>query len=351
MSKFLSARAEKEENFRNLQTVIQHIGTGLISYNQSGDVEFINNAAKRILQLNSLKNISSLKPNHKNLYEKLLKIKAGDKNVVKINIDNDLLQLFIYATEFKMRNQDFKLIALQNIQNELEEQEMMAWQKLIKVLTHEIMNSITPISSLSATLNKMLPELKKDNKHINSELFEDISSAVTTISKRSEGLLHFVDKYRSLTKIPKPNFQVISIYSLFNRIKSLMKNEFINQNINCQFMVIPESLELTADPELIEQVLLNLIYNSMDGLTNNVEKEISISAGLSNIGKIELRVKDNGQGISDEIKEQIFVPFYSTKKNGSGIGLSLARQIMHLHGGDIRVHSIKNVETTFSLIF
>ena len=223
--RFQKTRSEKEEHYRYLQTVIQHIGIGLISYNQEGNVEIFNNAAKKILKVSSLHNIEQLNSVSKDLGSSLFNIRNGEKKTIKIADENELIQLMVNAIEFKLRDQLFTLISLQNIQSELEEKEMDAWQKLIRVLTHEIMNSVTPISSLAGTMNSLLSN-NGNKENLSKEDISDIKTAVGTIQKRSEGLLHFVDDYRSLTRIPKPDFEIFKIQTLFSRIQNLMKNDF-----------------------------------------------------------------------------------------------------------------------------
>lgn len=348
--RFQATRKEKEENLRYLYAVIQHVGIGLFSFNNAGKIEFINNAAKKILNISSLNNISALNQVNKTLAEKISELKSGDKVIVKYAEDNELVQLMVYASSFKLKDQMFTIVSLQNIQSELEEQEMDAWQKLIRVLTHEIMNSITPISSLAATSNKLLSDISSSTlKGIDS--LDDIISANNTILKRSEGLMHFVNNYRNLTKIPRPVFQIIQIEKLFDRIETLLKNELSEKRISLQCNVEPLSLELTADPNLIEQVLINLIVNSTQALEGTENACINLHASLDEKGKILIRVSDNGYGIPEDMQEKIFIPFFSTKKNGSGIGLSLSRQIIRSHGGTIRVNSVPGKETVFSLRF
>ncbi|MEO8398588.1 MAG: ATP-binding protein [Ignavibacteriaceae bacterium] len=351
ISEFQKTRNEKEEHYRYLQTVTQHVGVGLLSFDQDGKVEFINNAAKKILKIPYLTHIENLNSVSKNLGNILFSINAGEKRTVKIVDENELIQLIVYATDFKLRDKRYTLISLQNIQSELEEKEMEAWQKLIRVLTHEIMNSVTPISSLSSTVHQILSNGNLESKNINEETVKDIRSAVNTIHKRSEGLLHFVDEYRSLTRIPKPNFEIFQIKNLFERIEKLIEVQLKNDSINFKKNIEPESLEITADPELIEQVLLNLLINSIHSLSNRRNPLIKLSSGLDERGKIFIKVSDNGPGISEDLQEKIFIPFFSTKKNGSGIGLSLSRQIMRSHGGSIRVTSTPNSETNFTLKF
>jgi two-component system, NtrC family, nitrogen regulation sensor histidine kinase NtrY len=351
IEKFRNTRSEKEENLRYLQTVMQHVGIGLISYNQFGDVEYINNAAKKTLKVPYVKNILSLNKRNGDLGNRLMQLKAGDKVTAKIIDNDDIIQLIIYTTEFKMRNQRYRLAAIQNIQSELEEQEMEAWQKLIRVLTHEIMNSITPISSLSATVNSILETSENKKFTLAEESVEDIIKAVNTIHKRSEGLIHFVNNYRNLTKIPKPNFEIISIVGLFENVEKLMEQKLSENKINFSSFVEPRTLELTADSEQIEQVLINLIINSIQSLSNTPDPEISMNAQLDDRGKIVIRVIDNGPGIPEDIIEKIFIPFFSTKQEGSGIGLSFSRQIIRAHGGNMRVSSKPGKETVFTLRF
>ncbi|OGU54229.1 MAG: histidine kinase [Ignavibacteria bacterium RBG_13_36_8] len=349
--KFQNTRSEKEEHYRYLQTVMQHVGVGLISFDQNGKVEFINNAAKKILRVQHLANLEGLNKISVELKDKLLILKSGERATIKITDDNELLQLVINATEFKLRNQLYKLVSLQNIQSELEEKEMEAWQKLIRVLTHEIMNSVTPISSLSATVNNILSDCFSSTSKPDEDSIKDISNAVNSIHKRSEGLIHFVDNYRNLTKIPKPNFQIFPVKNLFERIEKLMQHDLRTKKIKFSSSIDPVSLELTADPEMIEQVLINLIINAMNALETINQPEIYLVSFIDQRGKVVIRVIDNGPGIPEEVLEKIFIPFFSTKKDGSGIGLSISRQILRAHGGSIRVNSIPNKETVFTLRF
>ena len=350
MDEFRKTRNEKEEQYRFLQTVLRHIDIGLLSFDQSGKLEFINNSARKILGITKGKGILNIINLPEEFRNKLIDIKPNHRAPVKIYTESDIIHLIVYATEFKMRDQLYKLVSIQNIQSELEEKELESWQKLIKVLTHEIMNSVTPISSLASTVNNMLgnsghePELEK-------EQISDIKEAIKTIEKRSVGLIDFVESYRNLTKIPKPNFEIIPIQQLFNRLGKLLKNDIEKCGIDFSKNINPESLEITADPSQIEQILINMTLNSIHALDGCKDKKIKISGELNTLGKVVIKVIDNGPGIPEEIQEKIFIPFFSTKKDGSGIGLSLARQIMRVHGGNIRVTSNPYNETVFSLIF
>lgn len=346
MEEFKRIRAEKEEHANFLQTIIQHINLGLISYQSTGKVELINNAAKKLLQISSLSDISSLAVSNKPLFEKLHTIAAGEKALVKFTGNNELTQLVLFAAEFKRQDRMYKLVSIQNIQREMEDNEMEAWQKLISVLTHEIMNSITPVSSLSQTLENLLQESASGTENL-----EDIKTGVSAIRRRSEGLIEFVNNYRKLTRIPIPDFSIVKVADLFSQIQKLMEPMLCKKNIIFRCFTDPASLEITADPRLIEQVLINLIANSEDALKDAINPEIVLNAEMGIKGQILIKISDNGAGIIESVQEKIFIPFFTTKKNGSGIGLSLARQIMRQHRGSISVFSRPGELTVFTLSF
>jgi nitrogen fixation/metabolism regulation signal transduction histidine kinase len=353
MDKVRQTRSEKEEHYRYLQTIVRHVGIGLLAFKADGSVDLINTAAKRMLKVARLKNIQSLSSFSPSLMDTLFSLKAGEKALVKIP-DQDL-ELALHAAEFRLKDQKYVLVSLQNIQSELQEKEMEAWQTLIRVLTHEIMNSMTPITSMAATIIDLLSSIKeKSGENIDAETIIDIADALKTIHKRSLGLTDFVAAYRNLTLIPKPKFKIFPIDELFNRIEKLMENKLRKKDIAFHWSVEPQSLELTADPGLIEQVLINLVLNAADaftGVKNSNSPRIQLTASLEDNGKIIIRVTDNGPGIVKEAISKVFIPFFSTKKKGSGIGLSLSRQIMKLHKGSITVQSEPDIQTVFTLKF
>jgi nitrogen fixation/metabolism regulation signal transduction histidine kinase len=351
---FRATRAEKEEHYRYLQTVVQHVGIGLITFQPDGEVELINTAAKRLLNLSHLKNIKSLNTLSPKLVETLFRLNPRERALVKVESESEPLQLVLYSTEFKLRGQVFSLVSLQNIQSELEETEIEAWQRLIRVLTHEIMNSITPISSLASTINQLIQEsLGGLNlpEGSDSEMMDDIQQALQTIQKRSQGLMHFVDAYRNYSLTPKPNYSIFPVRELFTRVEKLMHANIADRSIFFQSRVEPENLELTADLELIEQVLINLLLNALQSVEKKEGGRIDLQARLDAQGRILVQVKDNGPGIQEENLDKIFIPFFSTKEGGSGIGLSLSRQIMRQHKGTISVHSDPEQKTMFTLRF
>ena len=350
---FQKVRSEKEEHFQYLQSIVQNIDVSILAYQRDGTVEMVNKAAKKLFQVSSLRNIHSLGTLSGELVSTLTEIKPGENKLVRIQEQDDLLQLAIFATELKIHNKVIILSTIKNIQSVLEEQETEAWQKLIRVLTHEIMNSITPIASLSSTLDMMLKGVVTGEKDqtLDTESVIDIQQALQTINKRSTGLLHFVNTYRNLTRIPKPNFRIFPVSELINNVRLLMEEEIRQNNIRMATSVVPPDIEFSADEQLLEQVLINMMKNAIQALGNRPDPEISIKAFINKRGRLTIQVTDNGQGILKDVMDKIFIPFFTTKAKGSGIGLSLSRQIMRLHGGTITASSEPDVGTTFTLTF
>ncbi|MFO7370021.1 MAG: ATP-binding protein [Bacteroidales bacterium] len=355
MLDFQKVRAEKEESFHYLQTIVQNIDVSVIAYTADGNIELINKTAKKLFQMASMKNIKVLESLSPELVNTLLNIKPGENKLVKVQYDDDFLQLAIYATTIKIKDKLIYLVTIKDIQNVLEEQETEAWQKLIRVLTHEIMNSITPIASLSSTLDLMLKGMVEENGHeelkIDHESVSEIQEALQTINKRSTGLLYFVNTYRNLTRIPKPNFRQCRVKELFGNIEKLMEEEIRKCGIQFRSEVEPESLEFTVDDQLIEQVLINLLKNSIHALNHVPNGNIRLLAYMNKRGRITVQVIDNGPGILKDVLDKIFIPFFTTKPSGSGIGLSLSKQILRLHNATITAHSEPGVETVFTLTF
>jgi two-component system, NtrC family, nitrogen regulation sensor histidine kinase NtrY len=354
MNDFQKVRSEKEEHFYYLQTILQNIDISLIAYQADGTIELINKAAKKLFQVSGLNNIQGLNKLSQELVDVLFNIKPGQNKLVKIYDSEDFLQLAIYSTTIKVKDKTTMLVTIKDIQNVLEEQETEAWQKLIRVLTHEIMNSITPIASLSSTLNNMLkayPYEGEGKTSVDNDSLSEIDIALQTIHKRSNGLLHFVDTYRNLTRIPKPNFTIFKIDEMFKNIGLLMEEELKGNHIEFQASVEPKQLQTTADEQLLEQVLINILKNSIYALRGRKDATIKLLAFFNRRGRFTIQITDNGPGILPDVLEKVFIPFFTTKPSGSGIGLALSRQIMRLHNGTITAHSIPDNETVFTLTF
>jgi len=355
MRKLQETRSEAEVHARYLNTILQHVGIGLLAYKPDGKVDLINNAAKKLLNVAGLSDINNLQRTSPELVETLLKLKHGEQKLLKFQHEGETGYLSIFAHIFQLRDEKYTLISLQNIQAELEEKEMEAWQNLIKVLTHEIMNSITPISSMTATLLDILGGDGKNEGQtpdtLSREEMEEVAGALETIHKRSQGLMNFVDSYRNMTLIPKPQFKLLSISDFFKRVEKLMYSRLADKNISFRWSVDPESLELTADPDLMEQVMINLLLNAIHAVSGRQNPRIALSASLSPEGKVTITVEDNGIGIVEEALEKIFIPFFTTKKQGSGIGLSLSRQILRLHNATISAKSKPDEGSVFTVRF
>ncbi len=282
ISDFQKVRSEKEEHFHYLQSIVQNIDISILAYQPDGTVEMINKAAKRLFQLSNIKNIQKLSAFSPELITTLQNIKPGENKLVKVQDEDDLLQLAINSTELKIKDKTITLATIKNIQNVLEEQETEAWQKLIRVLTHEIMNSITPIASLSATLENILkPYIREeeDVRELDRESVGEIHQALQTINKRSTGLLHFVNTYRNLTRIPKPNFRIVKVSELFDNIRRLLEKELAESKIDVKTRVEPQGIEISMDDQLIEQVLINLLKNSIHALDGR-ENSLIILQGI-----------------------------------------------------------------------
>jgi len=348
MGAFQKARAEKEEQALYLRTIVQHVAIGLLVFQPDGEVDLMNNAAKRLLGVAQLKNVQSLEAVSPGLVHTLLSLKPRERALVRIERPDEQLQLALQASEFKLRARTFTLVSIQDIRSELEEKEIDAWQKLIRVLTHEIMNSMTPISSLAATAQDLITKCGPGD---DPESRNDIELALQTIAKRSQGLLHFVDGYRNLTRIPKPNFIFFPARDLFSRVSQLLQSRLDESGARFKSSLRPENLELLADPDLLEQVLINLLLNAADAVRGREDGRVELSAYLDERGRPVIQVRDNGVGIPGENLDKVFIPFFSTKEGGSGIGLSLSRQVMQLHNGTISVSSRPGVETVFTLRF
>jgi two-component system, NtrC family, nitrogen regulation sensor histidine kinase NtrY len=347
---FRKARSEKEEHWQYLNSVVQQVRTGILSYDIDGNVQLMNANAKRFLGIPNLKNIKELiQPNPK-LYHAINSVEAGKSEVYK---SGNELYLSIQSTELRIRGIDVKLVTLQNIQPELQKQELEAWQNLTRVLRHEIMNSITPISSLTSTLREILDHdmiQKEDHYELKDEGADDLREGLSTIENRSKGLIKFIDAYREYTSLPKPKMVTVRLKDLIEHVAQLMKTELKKTKVDFQYEWSSEYLTIQADVEMIEQVLINLLKNAIEALAETEDPKLLL-IGRYEDGVIKIEVIDNGPGIIKEAREHIFVPFYTTKRTGSGIGLSLSRQIMQMHNGSLSVESEPDVRTVFTMKF
>ena len=348
---FRKTRSEKEEHWLYLQTVVEHVNTGLISFNSEGKVGLINAAAKKLIEKDQLRNIEQLLEFKPRLYKALFDLPSGKSFLYK---ENNSKELSIHATTIRLQGKSYKLVAIQNIRSELQKKELDAWQNLTRVLRHEIMNSITPIASLTSTMRDIIKEdVVSSNGHfeIDEEALTDLKDGLDTIESRSKGLAGFLDAYRDYTSIPLPEIAEINIKELLEKVAQLLRGEIKNAKAELTCNIHPAQLTVKADEKLIEQVLINLIKNALEAMENRKNPKIELLSYLDSNQNVVINVKDNGEGIIREALEQIFIPFYTTKKRGSGIGLSLSSQIMRLHNGSLEVDSEPGVGTEFRLKF
>ncbi len=338
VQEFTNIRIEKESHYQLLTSIVEHLRTALISFDSEGKVGFFNKAARDILHLKHLRNIEDLATVNSGLYQVLRNIVPGKSHLLKIRINGELHYLSVSAVEFRMKDVSFMLTSLQDIRSELDEQELESWKKLIKILRHEIMNSVTPIVSLSTALNKLLKEevsQKEDNAVIDMDSFEDLESSLQTIENRSKGLLRFVDAYRSLTKIPKPNIGEFDAAEMIKHVTLLLSPEFKGISL---YQDCDDNIRVKADRELLEQVLINILLNAREAMKDSDNPEITVIASQSG-SELQIKISDNGCGMDEETLSQAFIPFFTTKKEGSGVGLSLSRQIIQMHKGRIEIRS------------
>jgi signal transduction histidine kinase len=350
-------RTIKEINLKNeaqyvyLQKILEMVDIGIIAYNlDNGDVLWMNQSFKDIIDFPSFKNIRFVENRKPELYNAIFETYNKQANSISIALQNEQLKVLISDTIFQVNEDSFKLVVLQNIDSTLNKNESEAWKKLLSVMTHEIMNSIAPISSLADTLQRNIQLHIEDRDSTPLEL-EDLNSGIKTIKNRSQGLLKFANTYRSLSKVTHLNLQKIKITELFQNIQLLMAPSIQAKGIDISFSVSSKRLQLDIDLHLIEQVLINLILNARDACQYAKEPSIKVKASQTQNHGIMIKIYDNGVGISKEIMENIFVPFFTSKATGSGIGLSLCKQIMLLHKGRILVHSKEGEGTVFSLMF
>jgi two-component system nitrogen regulation sensor histidine kinase NtrY len=354
LSKLRYSRQERDSEYLFYKNIVMHVGIGLIIFKEeTGKIEIFNSAARRLLKVNRAETVNDLKEVSDTLVNVFTRLRTGGRELLRLKVGEDFIQLSVYAIELTLRGENLKLISIQNIQSELEEKEMEAWQNLVRVLTHEIMNSVTPISSLAGIIEDEIKIHLRDSqeKPLDKDQLADIHLSLQTISKRSEGLIHFVKEFRSLTHIPKPKPENFQVGPLFEEIAILHKKELSEKGIKLECSVNPTDITISADKILTEQVIINLVKNAIQAFDEGEEKLITLKAYYNEKMRPVISVKDNGTGIDPEALEKIFIPFFTTKKTGSGIGLSLSRQIMRQHQGTLTVKSTVGVGTEFKMRF
>jgi len=359
--RLIDVRAEGQKQSLLLTNLVSNIGIGIILYYDSGEVKMINQAAKELLNLSTLNHLNKLKDNEADLYDRMINLQPGRPEVVRVihpnrgeNLQGTVKQLLLKKDMIKTEGETLNTISIQNIVREMERKELDSWQKLIRVLTHEIMNSVSPILSLTRSITGYFIKEKEDQPinpmDINPGAIGKTVSGLQTIRETGEGLIDFVSKYRTLSRLPEPQLTQFKIETLFTRVKELMQEELEKKHILLTTNIPEADPELVADINLVEKVLINLVKNAAEALDQQEYGKIVLKA-MKNQDSIFIQVEDNGPGIPADIVDDIFIPFFTTKTSGSGIGLSLSRQIMLQHEGTLSVYSVRGEKTVFTLKF
>jgi len=347
-----SLRDNAQASTHYLQSIINHVNHAIICLDNEDKIVLVNKEAKKIFNKNVLRDLNSLQISNIDLPFILSNLRLGEKKVIKVMNDNKLYNYSLQLANFKIQKINYRLFSFQNIQSELEQNELESWQKLTRVITHEIMNSAIPISNLSGLVyNQLFDETGNINEDFNEDAKSDIQEGLLTIENRSKGLVNFVEATRNFTKMPNPDYQEISLEELINRVVLLLKSKISELKINVNISVENKDLKIHADKSMIEQIIINLLLNAFDALKDIKSPLINIDINRNENNRVTILIQDNGCGISIDDLENIFIPFYTTKKNGSGVGLSLTKQIMYLHKGSISVDSKIQEGTRVCLTF
>jgi len=342
-------RFELQEQEQYFKAILEHVTAGIIVYNENGNIMLSNEAARNLLAYESLTHINQLMRIDKNLFTAIKELQPGEQKLVNFNSKKKVRQLSVKSTQFKTARENLLLIAFQDIKNEMEVKELESWIKLIRVLTHEIMNSVAPITSLSQTILEYYTGLNGNPP--SEKVINNTIKGLEVINERGAGLISFVENYRKLTRLPPPEKKPVNLEQLIDNTITLINVVTPDNNIRISREVNPPNLQVLADKKQISQVLINLVKNSVEALRNSEGGLVILRARLNEAGRTEITVTDNGPGIPPELMDKIFIPFFTAKESGTGIGLSLSRQIMLLHGGSLKMESVPGKETTAILEF
>lgn len=349
---FLNLASEKEAQQHYLKEMLELVDTGILAYEiETHETLWMNDSFTTMLNIPHIKNINWLKKQNENLFNELLDIPVNESTLITIHARKQTIKTMTNASIFQTGGKTYKLIAFHNVSATMEEVESGAWKGLLNVMTHEIMNSIVPVSSLSDTLRRKIHVLKESSSQLSEPDLEDMELALDTIHRRSDGLLRFAETYRSLSQKIVPDMKSYNLYDLLNSIHSLMNPSLQQKGI--EFTLKTDDPDVTAyiDRDLIEQVIINFVTNATYAICEKEKPEIHLFSGCDAEGHPYVTVADNGCGISDAVRDKIFIPFFSTKKNGNGIGLSISREIVKLHNAKLHVQSQEKAGSAFTVLF
>lgn len=353
LDRFKAARAGQEEELRHLKALIEHVPVPLLSLHSDDHITLWNNAARRLFGSAHVTNLGHLSQFGDDFSKQIIDVGVGDRRLATFISEGTEQQITIAATQIIIGGHVEKLVSLQDIQSELDIVQLQAWQDLVRVLTHEIMNSITPVASLAKTAVDLVNDVSEqvgDAPEIIEEL-GDVKDAVNTVARRSDSLMHFVSSYRSLTRLPPPVKNHIKLSDLFEQVTKLATHDWQAKGIELHTEIDPSELDVSADREMVEQILINMLQNAEQALSSTPNPSVSLKARLNRRGRVTIEVNDNGPGIPPEISKKVFVPFFTTKQEGSGVGLALTRQVMIAHGGSVNLTEREGGGTHFTLTF
>lgn len=345
---------QKNEYHELLESVVNHMDVAVICLTDEGNIRLMNSMSKSLLQTPSLHHIDSLRRIDPFIAECIGKLVNGEKRLISAHIKGKAVQLAIHSSHFTIADQSYQLISMQNIRDELEQKEVEAWQQLTQVLSHEIINSATPILSLSSSIKENLSAGKDDMTNIrdwDEDEWRDLSRSIDSIESRSRSLVDFVGAYKGLTQIPRAKIILTDMNNVIANIQQLLAPELTRKNVKLELRLHQSELFLRIDPQLIEQALINLIRNAVDAVNQNGTGKIIVSTEVGREKKVNVCVTDNGVGIPDENLSHVFMPFFTTKEKGTGVGLSVSRQIMFMNRGLLMVDSTENMGTRFTMEF
>jgi nitrogen fixation/metabolism regulation signal transduction histidine kinase len=347
------ARAEKQGQYELLRAALENISLGLIILDRQENILLMNAAAQHILDIPQFQSWRLLQSKKPGFASQLGELSNEGRRLIEIMSRGESRECFLDLSRIELQGKEYKLISFSDLKKEIEQKEIEAWHKLIRILAHEVMNSVTPVTSLSETLRAMLSDENGaaiSAERLDESNIEDMILALDTIIRRSKGMLNFVEDYRKLTRLPAPNFELIAVKDLLEEAARLMNGQAAEKNLSLLVEMPNNRIAIRADRKMVEQCLINLIANAMHALEGKTAGQIALSSRLTENNLI-LTVTDNGPGIPEDILPSIFIPFFSTRKDGTGIGLTLSKNIMRLHRGSINVSSKPGEGTTFELAF
>jgi two-component system nitrogen regulation sensor histidine kinase NtrY len=352
-SQIQQLKIENRQQEQYFGTMLEHLATGIITYNDKGFILHANSSAKKLLSMDVLTHLQQIERKDRKLFDTVRSIKPYERKLIAISSEEGEIQLSLKATSFRTKDNDMVILSIQDIKNELDEKEIDSWMKLIRVLMHEIMNSITPITSLSESLSNIYSSGGRplSPEDVNVKTIATTLQGLNVIKEQGKGLMSFVESYRKLTRVPEPEKKIFRVSDLMSRVQVLYNSLENSYRTELSVSLADPDLQIFADQNLISQVLINLLKNALEANENNASGKIKISASEGVKNHPEICVTDNGPGIPEENIDEIFVPFFTTRQNGSGIGLSISRQIMKVHGGNLKVRSVPDKETVFCLSF